>query len=71
MIKTTNALRGIITATALTLGVFTNPVLAQEENNAHDSAATEQHDEHGETEKHLMLPKLSCITLLMHMTGTY
>ncbi|MFT6844118.1 MAG: ATP synthase subunit 6 [Flavobacteriales bacterium] len=51
MIKTTNALRGIITATALTLGVFTNPVLAQEENNARDSATTEQHDEHGETEK--------------------
>lgn len=45
MIKTTNALRGTITALALTVGLFVNPILAQEHQDEHHA---DSHKSHGE-----------------------
>jgi len=43
MIKTTNALRGTITALALSVGLFLNPVTAQEHHDNHEVDSRESH----------------------------
>lgn len=53
MIKTTNALRGTITAMALTVGMYMNPAVAQDhnDNHQHDSKESTAHETHNETEE--------------------
>lgn len=53
MIKTTNALRGTITALALTVGLLVNPILAQEHQEEHHVDSHESHDDtsHGNEEE--------------------